>query len=241
MKQATVPDVGIFAHQILVTPSNTAAILVTRGNDPAGGKPEDPGALKVFTFKDGQLTNRASVAPAGGYGFGPRHLDFHPSGQWVYVSLERQNKLHVYKLQDDTLEMQPLFSKDTLAEPGNIRPRQFAGTIHVHPNGRYVYVANRSDAMTDFQGKQVYLGGENNIAVFGLSRRREQHRGVRHRPGHRRADADPEYGRARLPPENLRTRPERTHDGCREHHTALGARWRAGANAAGDSCRLSRR
>ncbi len=168
VKQATVPDVGIFAHQILVTPSNTAAILVTRGNDPAGGKPEDPGALKVFTFKDGQLTNRASVAPGGGYGFGPRHLDFHASGQWVYVSLERQNKLHVYKLQDDTLDLQPLFSKDTLAEPGNIRPRQLAGTIHVHPNGRYVYVANRSDAMTDFQGKQVYLGGENNIAVFAI-------------------------------------------------------------------------
>jgi 6-phosphogluconolactonase len=168
VKQATVPDVGIFAHQILVTPSNTAAILVTRGNDPADGKPEDPGALKVFAFKDGQLTNRASVAPGGGYGFGPRHLDFHPSGPWVYVSLERQNKLHVYKLQNDTLDPQPLFNKNTLAEPGNVRPRQIAGTIHVHPNGRYVYVANRSDATTDFQGKQVYLGGENNIAVFAI-------------------------------------------------------------------------
>ncbi len=39
------------------------SFLRSRGNDPAGGKPEDPGALKVFTFKDGQLTNRASVAP----------------------------------------------------------------------------------------------------------------------------------------------------------------------------------
>jgi len=29
VKQATVTEVGIFAHQILVTPSNTAAILVT--------------------------------------------------------------------------------------------------------------------------------------------------------------------------------------------------------------------
>jgi 6-phosphogluconolactonase len=86
----------------------------------------------------------------------------------VYVSLERQNKLHVYKLQHDTLDLQPLFSKDTLAEPGNVRPRQLAGTIHVHPNGRYVYVANRSDATTDFQGKQVYSGGENNIAVFAI-------------------------------------------------------------------------
>jgi len=60
---------------------------------PLPAKPEDPGALKIFGFEDGQLTNRASIAPGGGYGFGPRHLDFHPAQPWVYVSLERQNKL----------------------------------------------------------------------------------------------------------------------------------------------------
>src|SRR5438552_11893443 len=168
VKQITALDVGIFAHQIRVMPSGKAAILVTRGNDPAAGKPEDPGALKIFGFEDGQLTNRASIAPGGGYGFGARHLDFHPAQPWVYVSLERQNKLDVFRLQNDSLDSQPIFSKDTLAEPGNIRPRQLAGTVHVHPDGRYVYVANRSDAMTDFQGKQVYLGGENNIAVFAI-------------------------------------------------------------------------
>jgi len=168
VKQRTAPDVGIFAHQIRVMPSGKAVILVTRGNDPAAGKPEDPGALKIFSFEDGQLTNRASIAPGGGYGFGPRHLDFHPSQPWVYVSLERQNKVDVFRIQNDSLDPQPIFSKDTLAEPGNLRPRQLAGTVHLHPNGRYVYVANRSDAMNDFQGKQVYLGGENNIAVFAI-------------------------------------------------------------------------
>src|SRR5215470_7285517 len=96
VKQTSTLDVGIFAHQIRVTPSGTMAVLVTRGNDAAGSKPEDPGALKVFTWKDGQLSNRASVAPGGGYGYGPRHLDFHPTQPFVYVSLERQNKLHVY-------------------------------------------------------------------------------------------------------------------------------------------------
>ena len=93
VKQAAVLDSGIFAHQIRATPANDAIILVTRGNDAAGGKPEDPGALKVFSFKDGQLANRASIAPNGGYGFGPRHLDFHPTLPVVYVSRERENKL----------------------------------------------------------------------------------------------------------------------------------------------------
>jgi len=59
----------------------------------AGAKPEEPGALKVFYYEGSKLTNEASVAPNGGYGFGPRHLDFHPTKPWVYVSLERQNRL----------------------------------------------------------------------------------------------------------------------------------------------------
>jgi hypothetical protein len=41
----------------------------------ANGKPEDPGALKLFSFREGQLTNLMSVAPNRGYGFGPRHED----------------------------------------------------------------------------------------------------------------------------------------------------------------------
>ncbi|HEY7491782.1 MAG TPA: beta-propeller fold lactonase family protein, partial [Candidatus Tectomicrobia bacterium] len=49
-------DAGIFAHQVRVTANNRLAILVTRGNNPAAGKPEDPGALKVFHFKNGLLT-----------------------------------------------------------------------------------------------------------------------------------------------------------------------------------------
>ena len=62
VKQAASLDCGIYAHQVRVLPDNKALILVTRGNNPAGGKPEDPGALKVKTFKEGQLTDRASVA-----------------------------------------------------------------------------------------------------------------------------------------------------------------------------------
>ena len=49
-------DVGIFAHQVLTTPGNRTAIMVTRGNNPEANKPEDPGALKVYGFKDGVLS-----------------------------------------------------------------------------------------------------------------------------------------------------------------------------------------
>jgi 6-phosphogluconolactonase len=161
-------DCGIFAHQIRVTPGNDAAILVCRGNDKAQDKPEDPGSLKFFAFKDGQLENRVSAAPDGGYGFGPRHLDFHPTLPFVYVSRERENKLNVYRLTNGVLDPQALFVKDTLADPNNIRSRQAACTLHVHPNGRFVYLANRAFDTVKIDGKDIFPGGENNIAVFAI-------------------------------------------------------------------------
>jgi 6-phosphogluconolactonase (cycloisomerase 2 family) len=169
VRQADKLDAGIYAHQIRTTPDNDATILVTRGNNATDGKPEDPGALKLFAFKHGALTNLASIAPGSGLGFGPRHLDFHPSAPWVYVSVERQNKLYTYKLQPDgVLGREALFVKDTLADPVNVKPGQGAGAIHVHPNGRFVYLTNRNQDQVDFQGRKVFNDGENNVAVFAI-------------------------------------------------------------------------
>jgi 6-phosphogluconolactonase (cycloisomerase 2 family) len=159
-------DPGIYAHQVRVTANNRLAILVARGNDPVGGKPEDPGALKVFHFRNGLLTHAVSVAPNGGYGFGPRHVDFHPSQPWVYVSLERENKLDMFRLDGDTLSPVPLFRKETLARPNTTLSRQAAGTVHVYPNGRFVYGVNRADTTTEFAGQHVFGGGENTIATY---------------------------------------------------------------------------
>jgi 6-phosphogluconolactonase len=163
-------DVGIYAHQVRVDPMSRMVILVTRGNGPTAVKPEDPGALKIFGYREGLLTPRASIAPAGGINFQPRHLDFHPSRPWVFVSLERQNKLQVYrKLQDDTLSPAPLFTTDSLADPNHVRPGQAAGTVHIHPSGRFLYQANRASGTTQVEGKLVFAGGENNIAVYAIN------------------------------------------------------------------------
>ncbi|HEY8872984.1 MAG TPA: beta-propeller fold lactonase family protein [Stellaceae bacterium] len=163
-------DPGIYGHQVRVRLDNRKVILVTRGHDAAGGKPEEPGALKVFDYQGGQLTGEESVAPNGGYGFGPRHLDFHPTEPWVYVSLERQNRLDMFAFHDRTLLAAAVFQKGTLGEPDNIRGRQAVGTVHVHPNGRFVYVANRASATTEFEGKRVFTGGENTLAVFAIDK-----------------------------------------------------------------------
>jgi 6-phosphogluconolactonase len=161
-------DTGIYAHQVRVDPSNKMVILVTRGNGPTSSKAEDPGALKVFSYQDGIITNRASIAPGGGFGFQPRHLDF--LGKWVFVSLERQNKLQVYrKLDDGTLTREPVFTRDSVTDPTNIHRGQAAGTVHVHPNGKFLYQANRAGGTVDFEGKAVFAGGENAIAVYAIN------------------------------------------------------------------------
>ena len=168
VKQPGPIDAGIFAHQVRVTPDNRLAILVTRGNEATPTKPEDPGALKVFEYKDGVLTNEVSIAPNGGKEFGPRHLDFHPTKPWMYVSIETQNKMYLFRMEDGRINPDIAYRAETLAEPNNIRARQAAGTVHVHPNGRFVYGANRAEATTEFQGKPVFKGGENSIVVYSI-------------------------------------------------------------------------
>lgn len=157
VKQPGPIDAGIFAHQVRATLDNRQVILVARGHDAEGGKPEEPGSLKVFDFRDGVLSNEVSIAPDGGYGFGPRHLDFHPSKPWVYVSLERQNAVDMFELANGALSATPRFRKSSLGRPVG-QHRQAVGTVHVHPNGRTVYVANRSS----------HADGENSLAVYTI-------------------------------------------------------------------------
>lgn len=164
-------DAGVYAHQVRVTPSNRTVVLSARGNDPTPTTPEDPGALKVFDLVDGQLLDTRSIAPDGGFGFGPRHVDFHPRAPWMYVSDERANELHAFRLRDDVPAPTPAYSVGTLESPGAPAPVQVAGAVHVSADGRHVYLANRADATTEQAGEQVFAGGENSIAVFRVDRR----------------------------------------------------------------------
>src|SRR5262249_26151333 len=122
--------------------------------------------------KRGPLTNLASIAPGTGLGFGPRHLDFHPSQPWVYASIERQNKLYAYRLQSDgALSRDPIFVKDTLADPANVKPRPGAGPIPGPPKGRFVYPTTRNQGEVDFEGKKVLNGARTTLRCSRSMRR----------------------------------------------------------------------
>ncbi len=153
-------DFGIYAHQVRVDPSGRIVVIATRGNVATDGKPEDPGAVKVYGYRDGVLSIRVSVAPNGGRGFSPRHVDFHPTRPFLFATIEAQNELHVYRIDDGpSLGPAPLFSRKTLVDPAR-HAGQATSAIHVHPNGRFVYLGNRGPA-----------GGENSIAVFAVNQK----------------------------------------------------------------------
>jgi 6-phosphogluconolactonase len=161
-------DPGIYPHQVRATQDGKHVILVSRGHSAAGGKPEQPGALQVFDYADGVLGHQTSIAPGGGYGFGPRHLDFHPTQDWIYVSLERQNALAMFSARDGVISAAPAFITPTLADPAASHARQLAGTVHVHPNGRFVYAVNRASATTPIEGRAVFAGGENTLVTYAI-------------------------------------------------------------------------
>jgi 6-phosphogluconolactonase len=172
VKQPAPIDGGIYAHQIRVHPSNRMVVMVTRGNGPAPNRPEDPGALKIYSYKDGIVTNRQSIAPGGGYGYQPRHVDFHPTQPFMFLNLEWQNQLQVYRTVDgESVEPKALFTKDSLDVQAGSKPQQMTGAIHVHPNGRFVYISNRASGTTTVDGKPVWEGGENTIGVYAIDQK----------------------------------------------------------------------
>ena len=173
VEQAAKIDVGIYAHQVTVTPSNKLVVFPARGNDAKDGKAEDPGAIKVYNFKDGQLTPAQNIIGGNnGFHYRPRHVDYHPTQPWLYANIESENEVHMHRIDatgdGDRIVEKPAFIKTSLAAARDPKMHQTTSAIHVHPNGKFVYTANRADGKVEFNGKQVFAGGENSIAVFAI-------------------------------------------------------------------------
>lgn len=171
IEQKAKVDVGIYAHQVVVAPSNRIVVFPARGNDAKEGKPEDPGAIKVFRFDDGQLSDAQNIVGGrNGFDYRPRHVDFHPTQPWMYANIESQNEMHMHRLNaaGDQIEAAPAYTTTTLAGIRDPKLHQTTSAIQVHPNGRFVYTANRADGTVEFDGKRVFAGGENSIAVFAI-------------------------------------------------------------------------
>ena len=170
-------DFGTTVHQVRVTPNGNIAIVPACAHDPKG---EVPGSVGVVCDLGGRLAplTRIEADPRGAdrwrgvrngaHGFAPRHVDFHPTRPWMYMSVEAQGEIRLYGYDETHVEAEPRFIRSTLegAQPG--RSPQFASAVHIHPNGRYVYVSNRASTTERVGDLDVFVGGINDIAVFEI-------------------------------------------------------------------------
>jgi 6-phosphogluconolactonase len=154
VSQPAMPKLGFLVHQIRVDSTNTLAFVPVRGNDAQPTVPEQNGRLHLLSFNDGVLCPQQTIEYETG--IGPRHLDFHPTSPWLYVAAERGNVLITYRR--DASGLTELFRTTTLKDTSLRFPAQRAGAIHIHPNGKWLYVTNRD----------VDAAGENNIAFFSV-------------------------------------------------------------------------
>ena len=163
-------NVGAYLHQVRVDPSGKFVTICDRGNDPATvmtdagpmTTAEAFGHLLVFSFSDGILTPTQSITFTAGVG--PRHLDFHPTQPWVYLSAERGNRLIMYTFENGTLtekynvtsvanSADSMVTDNTEAVNG-----QRAGAIKVDPSGQYLWITNRNNMTEPDPGPTLEAG-----------------------------------------------------------------------------------
>jgi 6-phosphogluconolactonase len=114
----------------------------------------DLGADRIYQYALDPLAGLISSEPVHRYdvfpGSGPRHLAFHPSGRWLYVTGELSSTLIVYAYEgNDGLLREP--NQLSLLPPG-WTGENTASEVALSPDGRFVYAASRGfDGITAFR------------------------------------------------------------------------------------------
>jgi 6-phosphogluconolactonase len=122
---------GPHAHCILPDPQNRFAIAVDLGLD----------KLLVYEMDLvlGKLTKHAEVNVRAGAG--PRHLTFHPNGQYAYLINELNATLVAYRYHSANGSLEELQTVSVL--PENHVGENLCADVHITPNGNYLYASYR--------------------------------------------------------------------------------------------------
>lgn len=170
VEQPAAVETGFFAHQALFDGSGAHVLVPGLGSARSDSAPERMGTLAVFGFDGGRLSHEQSLELEPG--LGARHLDH--GAAHVYVAVERGNRLRAYGYASGVLQPRPAFELSTLPDPSEPGPsaelRQRAGAIHLHPNGKALYLTNRASQTKRAPGGEtdVFLGGINDIVFYRL-------------------------------------------------------------------------
>jgi 6-phosphogluconolactonase len=132
---------GPHAHSINVDPSNRYALVADLGLDQI--------LVYRLDLERGKLVPNDPPAVATAPGAGPRHLDFHPNGRFVYAVNEMASSITAYAYDAAKGTLRALQTLSMLPE-GYAGPNSCAD-VHVHPSGSFVYGSNRGhDSIASF-------------------------------------------------------------------------------------------
>lgn len=142
----SVIEAGKKAHCIRTDPANRFAFVPM---------PVDLNRVSQFKFDatNGKLEWNEPPAMVAGEGHGPRHLQFHPNGKWVYVVNEQQRSVTLcdYNSKLGTLKMRQTLS----TVPKDWLKKDSCADIEISADGRFVYASNRGhDSIATFSINQ---------------------------------------------------------------------------------------
>jgi 6-phosphogluconolactonase len=122
---------GPHAHCILPDPTNRFAITVDLGLDKL--------LIYQMDLERGKLYEHAEVKVQPGAG--PRHLTFHPNGQFAYLINELNATLISYRYHAKDAIFEELQTVPAL--PEDFTGENLCADVHVSPDGKYLYASNR--------------------------------------------------------------------------------------------------
>jgi len=139
-------DVGKKAHCIQTDPSNRHAFVP---------HPVEPNKVDQFRFdaETGRLQFNTPPALLAEKGEGPRHMQFHPNGKWVYLANEQGKSVTLcdYDSEKGALKIRQTVS--TVPSDWD-QTKGSCADIEISGDGKFVYVSNR---------------GHDSIALFSVS------------------------------------------------------------------------
>lgn len=143
---------GPHAHCILPDPTNRLAVAVDLGLDKV--------LVYEMDLERGKLHKRTEVKVQAGAG--PRHLTFHPNGQYAYLINELNATLLNYRYNAESGSFEELQTVPAL--PENFTGANLCAELRVSPDGNHLYASNRGhDSLVHFfidqiSGRLTYIG-----------------------------------------------------------------------------------
>lgn len=133
------PEQQPHTHYASFTPDGKYIAVVDLGID----------QLLTYEIVDGDLqkVSQLGLKP----GSGPRHLTFHPNGQYAYIMTEYSSEAVVLQYHPETGTFTELQSISTI--PDDFTENNQGSAVHITSDGRYLYTGNR---------------GHNSLAVFAV-------------------------------------------------------------------------